>query len=185
MTATWDRMTDKGRALAAATFEALTLLDDIHDRSAERQSPKNRCCGFTALYAYACDPAMPLSAKLAAALHVDAQLAADLKRLLAKECLFQASRQAAASSGGAERRRGPGFTLDIRPSRAEATQVYVVIRLIAHGERPDTLFVTRRESDFLKQPLPVAPGDTFQLLFDADAAIIRALRDPQSEVFLR
>jgi len=185
MTATWNSMTDEARALTAATFEALTLLDGIHDRPAETDPQTGKRCGFTALYAYACDPATPMSAELAAALCEDAQLAADLRHLLAKECLYQTPRQAAASSGGAEHRQGPGFTLDIRPSQSEASQVYVVIHLNRHDERPEALFVSRRESDFLKEPLPAAPGDTFQLLFDADAAIVRALRDPQSEVFLR
>ena len=50
---------------------------------------------------------------------------------------------------------------------------------------PRSLFVSQREHRLIKQALPPAQGDTIQLLVESDSALAEALRDPQSEVFLR
>ena len=72
------------------------------------------------------------------------------------------------------------------PSRAEPKQTYVVIALAqADARAPRSLFVSQREDRLIKQALPPAQGDTIQLLIESDSALAAALRDPQSEVFLR
>jgi len=185
MTAYWDSMTNEERDLAAAAFDALSVLDEIRTRAPEAHGERKQSVGFSALYAYVSNPGEPLSPALAAALREDAGLAADLKRLLTNDALYQAPSQAAASSGDSEQRQGPGFTLEIRPSQAEESQVYVIIRLTGPHERLGAIFVTYGDSGCLKESLPSATEGTFQLLFDSDAAIVQALRNPQSEVFLR
>ena len=184
MTASWNTMTGEDRALVAATFQALTARDGLRDRG-RNEIGAEQTCGFADLYAYANDPRLAMPDDLAAALQAEPRLARDLERLLAKTCRFHAPRLAAASSGQLRHREGPGFTLDIRTSRAEASQVFVVIRLTQNDAPPEALFVAQRGSEFLKQPLPRMSGDTLQLLFEADATIVHALQDPQSEVFLR
>ena len=183
MTVNWDSMTNEERDLAAAAFGALSVLDEI--RTPKAAAAGQQSVGFAALYAFVSNPGEALSSTLAAALREDASLAADFKRLLANDALYRAPVQAAASSGDSEQRQGPGFTLEIRPSQAAESQVYVIIRLTAPQEQPGAIFVTCGDSDCLKETLPSATEGTFQLLFDSDAAIVQALRNPQSEVFLR
>ena len=52
-------------------------------------------------------------------------------------------------------------------------------------ETPKTLFIARHQDALLKHALPDARGGTVQLLAESDSDLIRALRDPRSEVFLR
>ena len=181
MTPAWHQMTPERRALAGRLFEALTALDEI---SAEGPKPAKQV-GFSQLYAFATDPDQPLSETLSDALQHQPRLAADLQRLLDKGCRHRGPRLAAASTGAINHREGQGFALDIRPSRADASQVYVVIQLAGELPLPSMLFVTRPEAEFHKQALPSPAGDRLQLLFDADAEIVRALQDPKSEVLLK
>ncbi|MEM7224223.1 MAG: hypothetical protein AAF495_14670 [Pseudomonadota bacterium] len=178
MTVAWHHMASEQKALAGALFEALSALDEVPAQGAD-------AVGFGALYAYASEPEQPMTADLEAALRSRPRLAADLRHLLAKGCARHGQRLAAASSGAVSHREGPGFALDIRPSRADASQVYVVIQLSDDEPLPSTLFVTGPESAFHKQALPYLAGDRLQLLFEADAEIVLALQDPTSEVLLR
>lgn len=180
MTMTWQEMAPETRALAAGVFQALSALDQI-----KQPGEAPRPIGMSELYAYASEPAQPLTPRLAAALRDDPHLAADLRRLLVKTSRYHGPRLAAASSGALDHRDGPGFRLDIRPSRADTSQVYVIIQLRDETPAPDTLFVARPETEFLKHPLPSPSGDRLQLLFDAGAEIVQALRDPTSEVLLK
>ena len=185
MTAAWNSLTPETQKAVAATFEALSLLDRFGEREQEQSPAGAKPIAFSDLYAFANNPDLPLSNEAALAMLRDPRLAADFARLLTKLSPYQAERQAAASTGGVEHWEGAGFTLDIRTSRAESSQVYIVVRLGDSTTRPRSLFVSRADSAFFKEMLPEAPGDTYQLLLDADTDIVRALRDPGSKVFLR
>ena len=99
---------------------------------------------------------------------------------------FRCPRSAAAGTKALENRQGQGFAIRLRPSRAEPSQVYVMIELLDPGaEAPKALFIARHPKGLLKQALPEARGGMVQLLAEVESDLIRALRDPGSEVFLR
>ena len=184
MTNTWGRVTRDQREAARRAFEALSALDDL---AAARGKPVagERSAGFSDLYAYVTDPERPMSQALERALSTRPSLAMDLQRLLRKRASHHAPRLAAASSGLESSRRGSGFTISLRPSRAEPAQVYVVIDVLDLASRPPrTLFVSQPDDRLVKHALPGAEGGTIQLLADVESELVRALRDPESEVFL-
>ncbi len=185
MTGTWETLTPRQQDAARQAFAALGALDRLDQAGRERSAGARRV-GFSDLYAFATEPERAMTPALARALGADARLRDDLERLLVKTARYRSPRLAAASSGPVVHRQGTGFTIDLRPSRAEASQVYVIIELddIVPG-LPRILFVTGRRDRLLKHPLPAAQGNTIQLLAEADSDLIQALRDPGSEVFLR
>ncbi len=126
-----------------------------------------------------------MSEALERALAARPGLARDMERLLRKRARHHAPRLAAASSGLGSSRRGAGFTISLRPSRAEPAQVYVVIDVLdLTSGPPRTLFVSQPDDRLVKHALPDADGGTIQLLADAESDLVRALSHPESEVFL-
>ncbi len=126
-----------------------------------------------------------MSDALERALSARPALADDLQSLLRKRAMLHSPRLAAASSGLESSRRGTGFTISLRRSRAEPAQVYVVIDVLDTSSGPPrTLFVSKRHEHLVKHALPDANGGTIQLLADAESDLVLALRDPDSEVFL-
>ena len=92
---------------------------------------------------------------------------------------------AAAGTKALESRDGHGFTIRLRPSRAEPSQLYVVIELLDHiADTPKALFVAQHPKGLLKHDLPEARGGTVQLLVETESDLVRILQDPGSEVFL-
>jgi hypothetical protein len=184
MTKTWRRLTRDRRDAARQAFEALSTLDDLA-AGVWRPDADERHAGFSDLYAYVTDPQRPMSQALERALSVRPSLAMDLQRLLRKRASHHSPRLAAASSGPESSRRGTGFTISLRTSRAEPAQVYVVIDVLDLASRPPrTLFVSQPDDRLVKHALPGAEGGTIQLLADAESELVQALRDPESEVFL-
>ena len=182
MSPSWSAFSPQQKAVAAQLFDALCARDGL----GRAEAAPRVAIDFGTLYACATEPERPLPDQLVARLEEDADLAADFRRLLAKTAAYHGPRLAAASSGTTGHRAGSGFTIDLRPSRAEPAQTYVVIALAqAGGLAPRSLFVSQREDRLIKQALPPAQGDTIQLLIESDSALAAALRDPQSEVFLR
>ncbi len=165
-------------------FEALSALDDLAATKGKPVAGERRA-GFSDLYAYVTDPKRPMSQALEEALSTHPSLAMDLQRLLRKRARHHSPRLAAASSGRESNRRGTGFTISLRPSRAEPAQVYVVIEVFNLSSRPPrTLFVSQPDERVVKHALPGAEGGTIQLLADAESELVKALSDPESEVFL-
>ena len=185
MTGTWKSFTQDRRALAEQAFDALSTLDEITAAMRARETGE-RQVGFGDVYAYVNEPGRPMSARLRKALEADARLRDDLVRLLAKTAGYRCPRSAAAGTKVLESRHGQGFTIRLRPSRAEPSQVYVVIELLdPAAEVPRSLFIAEQQDGLLKQALPEARGGTVQLLAETESDLIRALRNPRSEVFLR
>ena len=185
MTGSWNGFTTRQKEAAQHAFLALSTLDGLREAERRRDDDSRRI-GFADLYAFVSDPQRTMTAALGRALNEQPRLRVDLDRLIAKTARYHAPKLAAASTGPATQRHGTGFTIALRPSRAEPSQVYVVIELadIVPG-LPRLLFVSDQQDRLLKQPLPEAQGNTIQLLAEASSDLIRALRDPESEVFLR
>ncbi len=185
MTGTWNALTQEQKNLAEQAFDALGTLDELATASHAEEN-RGRRVGFGDIYAYVNEPGRAMSGPLRAALEADARLRDDLMRLLAKTAGYHGPRSAAAGTKALESRQGQGFAIRLRQSRAEPSQVYVVIELLDPGaEAPKALFIARHPEGLLKQALPEVRGGTVQLLAEAGSDLIRALRDPGSEVFLR
>jgi hypothetical protein len=185
MTGTWKTFTRHRRTLAEHAFDALSTLDEI--AAVERaRGTGERQVGFADIYAYVNEPDRSMSAQLSEALEADARLRDDLLRLLTKSAGYRCPRSAAAGTKVLESRHGQGFTIRLRPSRAEPSQVYVVIELLdPAAETPKALFIAEHREGLLKHALPEARGGAVQLLAETESDLIRALRNPSSEVFLR
>ena len=124
-----------------------------------------------------------LGAEIAAALLADSDLRADFDLLLERTARHHLPRAAVASSGELDRRETGGLVVKLVHSRADPAQVYVLIE--AEGDRDETALIVRTPvGKYLKELLPPPDGGTIRLLKSAENPIIKALRDPASEVFL-
>ena len=180
MTGTWKTLTQHQRALAECAFDALSTLDAIATEARDRASGE-RLVGFADIYAYVNEPDRPMNARLSKALEADTRLRDDLLRLLSKTAGYRCPRSAAAGTKALESRHGQGFTIRLRPSRAEPSQVYVVIELLDRAAvTPKALFVAEHQEGLLKHALPEARGGTVQLLAETESDLIRALQDTSS-----
>jgi hypothetical protein len=179
MTGTWKTLTQHRKTLAERAFDALGTLDEI--AAAERaRDTGTRQVGFADIYAYVNEPGRPMSTQLGEALETDARLRDDLLRLLTKTASYRCPRSAAAGTKVLESRHGQGFAIRLRPSRAEPSQVYVVIELLDRAaEVPKTLFIAQHRDGLIKHALPEARGGTVQLLAETESDLIRALRNPR------
>ena len=185
MTGTWETLTQQDRMLAEQAFGVLSTLDGLA-AAPDAGEDRERRVGFGDIYAYVNEPGRAMSAPLRRALDRDARRRDDLMRLLAKTAGYRCPRSAAAGTKALESRQGQGFAIRLRPSRAEPSQVYVVIELLDPGaESPRALFIARHPDGLLKQALPETRGSTVQLLAEVESDLIQALQDPGSEVFLR
>lgn len=156
----------------------------LRESAAAPSSPR---VGFQALYAFATDPATAMTPPLASALRTDPRMRDDLRRLLTRTGNQTPLMQAAASSAGAfANRSGAGFDMTIRESRADAGQLYLMIRLRdGAAPPPRTLFVISDAEGCRKVALPDADDGVVQLLLDAGSDLAVSLCDPKTDVFLR
>lgn len=176
---------DQTGLMAERIFLALSALDHLSDINSDRME-KSGQVGIGELYRHVRDPEAPVTPALLDALENNVQLRADFSRLVAKKSRCRFPIAAAASSGGVSHREGDGFQITLRKSRAEPSQIYIIIDLSAHDEAPPShLFVLGEEVRYCKQQLPLPLDGTIQILAEDGSDIVRALEDHQSEVFLR
>ena len=185
MTGNWRGLTAGQKRLAESVFDALCTLDDVQSPEAEGENAPRRF-GFSDLYTLADDPDCPMTDEMRLALEADETLSEGMRHLLAKTAAYRLPPCAAASSGSVLEREGVGFSVRLHPSRAETSQYYVIIEVAeALLCGPRTLFVCEGRGGFLKFPLPEWQGGSIQVLAEAESDLVRALRSPGSEVFLR
>ena len=147
--------------------------------------PAKRAVGFSELYAYATNPGIEPSVALTTALSTDEILRANLRRILANTAIGRLPQVAAASSGAIDSREGDGCRIEIKPSRANAGQIYILITLAENWARtPTALFVYSPEGRGTKVALPDSQDGKIQLLVESDSEVARALRDIATEVYL-
>ncbi len=94
--------------------------------------------------------------------------------------------QAVADAGGLlQRRHGDGFRLELRPSRAEAQQVYVQIQLDrTTNEPPRTLFARRKDGPILDTAVRFEDGSLAQFLLQTKDPVYQLLTDPKARLTL-
>jgi hypothetical protein len=149
--------------------------------------PPSSRIDFQTLYTFATDPAAEMSPPLARALKTDRRTRDDLRRLLTRTSDLPPLMQAAASSTAVfANRSGAGFDMTIRESRADANQLYLMIRLRdGAAPPPRTLFVISEIDGCRKIMLPNADDGVVQLLLEAGSDLAVSLCDPKTDVFLR
>jgi len=170
-------------SLAEAIFIARESLDSLTARDRTAASP---VVSFHDIYRYATDPAAAPSADMDRALAANARAREDLRCLLARVAPYRPVARAAASSGAVTTRRGTGFEITLRESRADRNQLYLIIKLASGAvTAPGTLFVIGDGEGCRKVPLPKPMDGVIQLLLDTASDLARALCNPKTDVFLR
>ena len=111
-------------------------------------------------------------------------LRADLRRLLGKTAARRLPRLAAASSGPLSARDGEGCRIRFEASRAEPSQVYVIIELQDEEAPAPRSLIVCDDSGSRKFALPPPHNGTVQVLVERDSDLIGALSDLGSEVYL-
>jgi hypothetical protein len=126
-------------------------------------------------------------AELLTALKHDTKLASDFNALLQKVSWSHLPQAAAASTDDDLRLRETDLcAIRIEPSRAEPDQVYVIIELKdAEGTSPRSLITSAADGTLENLELPAPQGGVIQVLLQHDDAVLIALRDHATEVFLR
>jgi len=169
--------------LAEAIFIARDTLDTVTSACRVEIPP---VVSFHDIYRYATDPGAAPSASLIAALETDARAREDLRCLLARVAPYQPVARAAASSGPVTTRRGSGFEISLRESRADRDQLYLIIKLASSAlPAPGTLFLIGDSDGCRKVPLPKPIDGVIQLLLDTASDLAGALCNPKTDVFLR
>lgn len=181
MTSGWSDLDLRQQRLAMGLFEGLDMID-----RAREAAVRPRRVGFADLYVYASDPEAEMTPALADKLARDDTFQADLLRLLDRVAAYRFPRAAAASSGPVAQRDGDLYRIALRPSRAEPSQVYIVIELAdLDAVPPELIYVCRPGLPCEKHRLPVAHDGAIQILADLRSPLVEALRDGHAEVFLR
>ena len=181
MMATWQTFSSEQKQATEAIFIALTVADQLLNPEPAAGLPRR--FGFSELRQWTEQTEAPMSPEMDKALKADNQLQQTLQRLLVKNTLYHFPRAAAASSGNVENRSGNGFQIQLRQSRVEPDQYYVLIHLTA-PQPPKLLFLLNPGLPNQKYPLPRSREGTLQLLAHADSPLVKTLRDVHTEVFL-
>jgi hypothetical protein len=186
MSVAWSELGEEGQRRAEAAFMSLSHAAALSE--AMREEVQERRPTFADLYAWATDPNHILSHAKQAVIATDPKLRRDLSLLLGRLGRLRAVAAAAASSGGLDARSGPGFTLRLTVSRADAGQTYIGIELdlaaLPDGAAPSLLLVLRDGAPIAKLALSDAPDGLIQLLESSDGAAVRGLRAADTDLVL-
>jgi hypothetical protein len=184
MSVAWSDLGAEGRRRAEAHFIAASLAAGLR----ENRRDTARRPSFADLYAWATDPDFRMSSAQQAMVAADPDLRRGLALLVGRVGRLRAAAAAAASSGGLDRREGPGFTVRLTASRADAAQTYVSIDIDPASWRasapPALLLVLRAGLPVARLALPDEPGLALQLLEATDSDIVRGLRDAGTDLVL-
>ncbi|HTO82284.1 MAG TPA: hypothetical protein VMQ73_08615 [Methylomirabilota bacterium] len=182
MTATWKGLSARRRAVIQEAAGALLVLDAAALTGEDADRPVT--CRDLHRWLQDSDNAVP-PPRIRQALGADARLRLDLDRLVQRTASWHGPRASAASSGQLDMRVGDGFQIQMKPSRAAADQVYVLIALTgALGRTPTTLVIRSAAGEYVKWPLPRPQSGVIQVLTDEASDALRLLRDPKSELYL-
>jgi hypothetical protein len=170
VTGRWSDLDDGGRAVAAAVFGAQDAAHALEQGTTPAMASQSAV--WSALMS-----GSPLPAGL--------RPGVDLDGLLERAAPVTMPRLSAADSGGhGVDRQASGVRVRVMPSRAEASQSYLLITVADPRATLRRLVVTRDSDAPAEQSLPSAVGDTIQVLLDGNAPILAALADPDSRIFL-
>ena len=119
------------------------------------------------------------------------------RSILGTVSMASQKQQAAAASresGGTTIRPGPAFDLVVSASSREDGAIYLQVKFHTRpgqgvddnldGQRPSMLFADR-DGHFTMVRLPEMMDDTIQIMLDQSHDIVQAVRDPETEFFIR
>ena len=183
MSRRWKAIPEAERAALRCRF-ALTLAAD--GLAAPDPPPGTRPPRFDELYAAALDPASALDAPLSGALAADVDSRAAFAAVLRDYAVCWFPPAVAAAGGGLDMREADGFRVWIRPSSADASQVYVLVRA-AEGRagKPTALVALPPDGPPASVALPEDIDGVYQVIVREESALVRAIRDPASKLALR
>jgi hypothetical protein len=193
MTVAWSDLDAAGQARVADRVVAASLGAALLERDREwgedgEALPANGSRPrFADLYAWVTDPEHRLSDAQQAMIRTDPALREDVARLIGRVGQLRAVAAAAASSGGGlAARSGPGFTLRLTASRADAAQTYVTIELEpeAVGEAPSLLLVLRDGLPIARLVLPEPADGVVQVMQATNSDAVEGLRAADTELVL-
>jgi hypothetical protein len=175
----WNQMTNQEQALVRETFKAQSLMDGF-------EADTSQVVSFSDLYAYAADRPVQNLETLTQALRKDAMTRQALQRLLSKTARYGLPRAAAAATGPIRLREIEDCRIQMRASRAEPNQVYVIIDLPQGATPlPTALFIYHADNGCTKHPLPPSQDSRIQILTTANSELVQGLSDHRTEIFLR
>lgn len=179
MTDRWSDLGPDGEAMVEAAFVALDCAAVLaRPVAAAPPSP-------SALWAHATGSALLPPAGLAAALLAFPALRETLTGVLQRAALAVGPRVAAAATGaGLTERGGDGFRLRLLPARGAPGQTWVLIMLDRPDPAPARLTVLPADAGPESVALDPPVDGAVQLLVEIDSALVKALADPASTIFL-
>ena len=171
-------------AVAERAFTAIGEREALLGSDQDDERPP--AIAFSRLFGYADNPDPARDPELEESLARDPALRADFRRLLERIARLHVPRLAAAAGGEVTRRDGDGCRIRLESSLAEPDQTYVIIELTdPDAPTPTRLFVVDAEDQCSAFALPPSRGGVIQMLEDGESALVRGLRDVETEVFLR
>jgi len=163
-------------------LDRLSFIDDL---TTPKDETSLKAVGFSELYDYAINPEMVPRDELLTALESNTQIRAGFERLLRNTARFRMPQVAAASTGDIDVREASGCRILFRNSRANDSQVYVILELNDPlAPSPTHLFICARDKAYRKLFLPVFQDGRIQLLVDRESDILQGLKDIETEVIL-
>jgi hypothetical protein len=181
----WDNLNKDQKARAEETFDALSTLNElkVHLAPTENRSPR---INFDDLYKYVTGTKQLDQTELSLALSQDKKLSAGFDRLLHIEALYYMPQAAAADSGEIYDREVEDFIIRLKPSRATPDQIYIMIEFKnPDAEHPSRLFIMPVSGKCSKLDLPEGSNSTVQIVAESSSDLVKNLRDPGTEFFLR
>ena len=169
-----------------ATVQARFTDEDNFRQSMTAMQEAEPGIAFSRLYQYARGD-ISLDAALLAALKQNKSLARDFNALLQKLSWDSLPQVAAATTDTDLRLRETDLcAIRIEPSRAEPDQVYVILELKDPAAAPPDLLITSAADGGIETlALPDPDDGVIQLLLQADDAVLLAMQDHATWVFLR
>lgn len=175
----FDAPDDARLAQARQDFADETLADELLAATGGALSASR-------LYGYARRQGGPADLEIERLLRANPGARALYRRFVSAGALYHAPQAMAASSDAVPPRAGDHWRIVAERSQAEPGQYIVVVELgEGHAQTPTTLVLCDREDAFHHFEVPQAVRGVIQLISGEDDALIRLLRDPATEVWLR
>lgn len=176
MTKQHNSLGPEGLRFAECLFDASATLDAMRSGA-----PAAKPIGFSDIYSYVTDTDFEPGAEFIFALANDPRVRGDVAALLRTHAMVIIPEAAAAADDKEiEERVIPGWRILLRRVQANPDQVWVIVE---HADKfaspPQSLFVGD-----VKQALPKSHEGRFQFRLSASSALVKALQDSSTEIFL-
>ena len=124
--------------------------------------------------------------EIATSLSQNLSLRRAYKTLLKQSAYFQIPQAIAASSQAYPERHCDGCTLRLQASRAESSQLYLIIEVAdTRRDMPKTLTAFFDDETCIRLELPEARNGVIQTIIDAKSDMATLLANPKMEIYLR